>query len=196
MYSRIPQGYARFRFPVQKRCQDPRFQRDTDESSELLPFEGMTPMCFLGETVTPPTDTESRLRIGAATLASTLMMSGIGAGVGYVLSKPSNRARYQKNGAIVGAVVDGAILGGTFSAPMLCGLMSPKSEQDEIERIQRPMRIVGAVSSATAALVGGVLGSMISKSHPVAGAAIGAAIGSSVTLTAQAATACPQLPNR
>jgi uncharacterized protein YcfJ len=150
------------------------------------------PVCFLGETVTAPTDTGEHLRLGAATIVQTLMLGGIGAGIGYALAKPSNRVRYQKNGAITGAVV-GGVTGGLLSSLEFCGIFSSKSEQDEIERALRPTRILRVAGGAAAALAGGVLGSMASKAHPAIGATVGAALGSGVAVAAMPKQECPRL---
>jgi hypothetical protein len=148
---------------------------------------------FLGETVTAPAEnTKTGLLVGL----SVLIAGGIGAGVGHVFSKPSNRARYQKNGAIAGSVAAGTLYGAFASAPIMCGLFSSKDEQDQIDQMQNPTRALGALGCGTAALAGGFLGPVVFKKHPTMGALAGAALGSGVVMGLVATQGCPKLPQK
>lgn len=150
----------------------------------------MTPMCFLGETITAPTATEKHLRAGAVSGMSALTMGAIGAGIGHIFSKPSNRTRYQKNGALAGAIV-GAVQAGMLETGFMCGLFSSEEEQKEIDRVLRPKRLLVAAAGVGAVLVGGSLGSKASKKHPTAGRLVGAALSSGAVAALIGETECP-----
>jgi hypothetical protein len=146
-----------------------------------------------GSGATKMTDAEERLRLAASAASMALILGGIGAGIGHGSHKASKRARHQKTGAIAGAAIAGALSGVIFNG-FLCGMFSSKPEQDEIDRILLPRRALGAASGVAAALVGGTLGSKVSKSHPTTGALVGAALSSAVAIAATTMTTCPTLP--
>jgi hypothetical protein len=140
------------------------------------------------------TPVQERVLLTASGAVAALTGSGIGAGLGYVFSKPSNRARHQRMGVIVGATVNSALAGLVYGAPPLCGLMSSQAEKDEIDRVHLPIRALAAVGGGTAALIGGMLGSKASKAHPTIGAVVGAMLGSGAVMATVATTECPRLP--
>ena len=151
---------------------------------------GGVPIVGFGEDVTKPTDLT--LRAGVGGTATALFWGGIGTGIGYALSKPSNRIRYQKNGAIAGAAVAG-VVGCAVLPVIFCGLFSSKSEQEEIDRKLLPNRILWTVGGVSAALAGGTLGAAASKSHPVVGTLAGASMACGIaTAVANTTTKCPE----
>ena len=152
-----------------------------------------TPTVGFGAFDTSPQDTRDRLADGFSVATSVLIAGGIGAGIGYAFSKPSNRYRYQRNGAIAGAVVGGGAVSLVASAPILCGLFSSETEKKEIEQAQRPIRALVTSGAVAAGLAAGALGATASKKHPLVGRLIGAAVGSGAVVTAFAATECPKL---